>query len=147
MQSIEVHRAVIGRMVQSNIKVTYGMFSNDYMTFLCRMMKTFFHNFIMVIFIFANLHIAAFNFSRLVAEGIESNPGPDTALANLSAFIKKHVLASFHQGHMKFGYSAGIQCMSNAFFAICFARRFPHGSILTWILFSNRVIAYLRVLV
>ena len=57
------------------------MFSNDYMTFLCRMMKTFFHNFIMVVFIFANLHIAAFNFTRLVAEGIESNPGPDTALA------------------------------------------------------------------
>ena len=35
--------------------------------------------------------------------------------------IQKAVLGSFHQGHEKFGDTAGIQCACNALFAICFS--------------------------
>ena len=35
--------------------------------------------------------------------------------------IKKAVLGSFHEGNQMFGETAGIQCTSNAFLAICFS--------------------------
>ena len=35
--------------------------------------------------------------------------------------IQKSVLGSFHQGHAKFGDTAGTQCACNALFAICFS--------------------------
>ena len=50
----------------------------------------------------------------LIAGDIESNPGPATN-------IQKVVLGSFHQGHLKFGSTAGIQCSCNALYAICFS--------------------------
>ena len=35
--------------------------------------------------------------------------------------MKKAVLGTFHQGNSKYGTTAGIQCTSNAFIAICFS--------------------------
>ena len=35
--------------------------------------------------------------------------------------IKKVVLGSYHQGNLKYGETAGIQCTSNAFIAVCFS--------------------------
>ena len=35
--------------------------------------------------------------------------------------MKKAVLGTFHQGNPKYGTTAGIQCTSNAFIAICFS--------------------------
>ena len=35
--------------------------------------------------------------------------------------MKKAVLGTFHQGNLKYGTTAGIQCRSNAFVAICFS--------------------------
>ena len=50
----------------------------------------------------------------LIAGDIESNPGPMHT-------IQKFVLGSFHQAHVKFGDTAGIQCSCNALYAICFS--------------------------
>ena len=36
-------------------------------------------------------------------------------------FIKKAVLGSYHQGNIKYGETAGIQCTRNAFIAVCFS--------------------------
>ena len=38
-----------------------------------------------------------------------------------SLCIKKAVLGSHHQGILKYGEAAGIQCTSNAFIAVCFS--------------------------
>ena len=46
---------------------------------------------------------------------VESNPGP-------TYNISKVVQASCHQGHPKFGHSAGIQCASCSLVSICWAR-------------------------
>ena len=35
--------------------------------------------------------------------------------------MKKAVLGTFHQDNLKYGTTAGIQCTSNAFVAICFS--------------------------
>ena len=51
----------------------------------------------------------------LLGGDIESNPGPSVNK------IQKSVLGSFHQGHPKFGDTAGIQCLCNAVYAICFS--------------------------
>ena len=135
MQSIEIHRAVIGNFyariagdcstgIKSVSEPTYGVFSNDDVSGLCHIVLSLIHNLVVMI-IYANLHIAAFRYTRLLAEGIESNPGPagnvTGTIASSVVNIKKHVFASFHQGHAKFGYSAGIQCTSNAYLAICFS--------------------------
>ena len=69
-------------------------------------------------------------------EGVESNPGPsrfsfcsdysDSVGSNNSAglrhfAIKKSIQASHHQGHFKYGESAGMQCTSNAYFSIAYS--------------------------
>ena len=59
--------------------------------------------------------MALFKLSMLVIDGdVESNPGPGYK-------IQKSVSGSFHQGDVKFGYSAGTQCSCNALYAICFS--------------------------
>ena len=47
---------------------------------------------------------------------IESNPG-----LPVTGKIQKVVLGTFHQGHVKFSDTAGIQCSCNALYAICFS--------------------------
>ena len=59
--------------------------------------------------------MALLKLSMLLIDGdIESNPGPDYNIQN-------SVSGSFHQGHVKFGYSAGTQCSCCALYAICFS--------------------------
>ena len=52
------------------------------------------------------------NYTLLLSGDIELNPGPQEEI--------KSIQGSFHQG--KFGETAGIQCSSNCFFAICYAQ-------------------------
>ena len=67
-----------------------------------------------------NINMAFLKLSLLLLGGdIESNPGPGPA--SISNRIQKVVSGNFHQGHSKFGNTAGIQCSCNALFAICFS--------------------------
>ena len=66
-----------------------------------------------------NLHYALVRVSKLTEEVIEINPGPENISWNYA--IKKVVQASHHQGNSEFGESAGMQCTSNAYFAIIFS--------------------------
>ena len=53
--------------------------------------------------------------TKITCEGVESNPGPRNYT------IKKTIQASHHQGHVRYGRSAGMQCKSNAYLAIIFS--------------------------
>ena len=54
--------------------------------------------------------------AQLLIDGdIESNPGPTY---NIIKFVK----ASFHQGNLIFGYTAGTQCACNALISICWGK-------------------------
>ena len=55
-----------------------------------------------------NLDYKCVKSSQLTREGLESNPGPRNYV------IKKVLLASHHQGHSRYGDSAGMQCTSIA---------------------------------
>ena len=74
-----------------------------------------------------NLHYALVRVSKLTEEVIEINPGPENIKWNYA--IKKVEQASHHQGNSEFGESAGMQCTSNAYFAIIFS---PMKSIDIW---------------
>ena len=67
---------------------------------------------------FVSLLIATYFLLKLIIEGIESNPRPSHGGAYE---IKKAVQSTFHQGNTQFGETAGIQCSSNAYFAIIFS--------------------------
>ena len=55
------------------------------------------------------------NYQNLLRDGdIESNPGP-------SFRTRKVIQGSFHQGHLKFGHTAGMQCACNSLFALCWS--------------------------
>ena len=77
--------------------------------------------FIMFIFLISlkfNVNMAFMKLAMLMMDGdIESNPGPGPS----SYTIQKSVLGSFHQAHVKFGDTAGIQCSCNAMYAMCFS--------------------------
>ena len=61
-----------------------------------------------------NLIFLNVNYTLLLSGDIELNPGPSE---------NKSMQGSFHQGDfIKFGQTAGIQCSSNCFFAICYAQ-------------------------
>ena len=63
-----------------------------------------------------NLTFLKVNYTLLLSGDIELNPGQNTEEI-------KSVQGSFHQGNLeKFGETAGIQCSSNCFFAICYAQ-------------------------
>ena len=62
-----------------------------------------------------NLHYKHVKASQLTREGIESNPGPRNYA------IKNALLASHHQGHSRYGDSAGMQCTSIAYFSIIYS--------------------------
>ena len=66
-----------------------------------------------IVMIDLNLNMSFLKISKLLLDGdIESNPGPD---------FDKVVTGSFHQGDMKFGQTAGIQCACNSLFAIAWS--------------------------
>ena len=89
--------------------------------------------FIFILTLRFNINMTLKKLSMLLIDGdIESNPGPDYK-------IQKTVSGSFHQGHVKFGYSAGTQCSCNGMpcmqYAIHPLKRFQSGNIGMWIIF------------
>ena len=61
------------------------------------------------------MHYGFVRATKLTCEGVESNSGPRNYI------IKKTIQASHHQGHVRYGRSAGMQCASNAYLAIIFS--------------------------
>ena len=74
--------------------------------------------FIIFVFILTlkfNINMTFLKLSMLLIDGdVESYPGPTTC------HHLKSVSGTFHQVHLKFGDTAGIQCSCNALCAICF---------------------------
>ena len=62
------------------------------------------------------MHFAKFKFVKLIADGIESNPGLDH-----SKHYNRSVLNDTYKGGVKFSGTAGFQCIYNSFSAICFS--------------------------
>ena len=63
-----------------------------------------------------NLIFASLKVLKWLEDGdIESNPGPGTF------HIPKIIQGSFHQCPLKFGITAGIQCVCNALFSLCWS--------------------------
>ena len=79
----------------------------------------FLHTFglaIIILILKLNLNFAVLKLLKLLADGdVESNPGPTTY------DVLKVVQGSFHQGHPKFGQTAGIQCACNSLFTLCWS--------------------------
>ena len=71
-----------------------------------------------LIFCFPLSTIATYFLSKIIIDSIQSNPG---ALYDRAYRIKKAVQATFYQQNTRFGETAGIQCTSNAYFAIIFS--------------------------
>ena len=71
--------------------------------------------FVFIITVKFNINMAFLKLALLIAGDIGSNPGPTDYK------IQKSILGSFHQGHSKFGVTAGIQCSCIALYAICFS--------------------------
>ena len=61
------------------------------------------------------MHYRLVRATKLTCEGIESNPAPRNST------IKKAIQRSHHQGHVRYGRSAGMHCTSNAYLAIIFS--------------------------
>ena len=65
----------------------------------------------LIVILYFNLNMSLLKITKLLADGdIESNPGPAYSLLKI-------VSGSFHQGHPKFGHTAGVQCVCTALFA------------------------------
>ena len=91
-----------------------------------------FMEYIFLVIICLNLHLAVVNFLNLTLEDAESNPGPNrfssdyfdsvgssASTAGLRNFaITKSVQASHHQGYLKYRESAGLQCTTSVYFSI-----------------------------
>ena len=69
--------------------------------------------FLVLFVIYCNYNMATYKLLKLLIDGdIESNPGP----------ADKSVMGTFNQGDInKFGATAGVQCMCNALFSLCWA--------------------------
>ena len=63
-----------------------------------------------------NLHFAKLKFVKLIADGIESNPGLDH-----SKRYNRSLLEDTYKGGVKFSKTAGFHCIYNSFSAICFS--------------------------
>ena len=70
---------------------------------------------ILIQIISKTLHYGLVRATKLTCEGVESNPRPRNYT------IKKTIQASHHQGHVRYGRSAGMQYASNAYLAIIFS--------------------------
>ena len=66
------------------------------------------------------------NYTLLLSGDIELNPGPNSLHPGPNSlqeiFTDKSVQGSFHQGNDKFLETAGVQCSSNCFFAVCYSQ-------------------------
>ena len=70
---------------------------------------------ILVLILTLNLNFSVLKLLKLLTDGdVESNPGPTFK-------ILKVIQGSFHQGHPKFGHTAGIQCACNSVYALCWS--------------------------
>ena len=70
---------------------------------------------ILVLIVTLNLNFSVLKLLKLLTDGdVESNPGPTFK-------ILKVIQGSFHQGHPKFGHTAGIQCACNSLYALCWS--------------------------
>ena len=70
---------------------------------------------ILVLILTLNLNFSVLKLLKLLTDGdVESNPGPTFK-------ILKVIQGSFHQGHPKFGHTAGIQCACNSLYALCWS--------------------------
>ena len=68
--------------------------------------------FLVVFVIYCNYNMATYKLLKLLIDGdVESNPGP----------ADKSVIGTFNQADTKFGVTAGVQCMCNALFSLCWA--------------------------
>ena len=127
MISLEAYREKIGsflsraRKIQSNsadLGHRYNesnIFSNSSFSNHVYFLQVFGFS-IIILTCMLNLNFACLKLLRLLEDDdIESNPGPR------SFKIAKFVHGSFHQGHVKFVETAGIQCACNALFALCWS--------------------------
>ena len=99
-----------GKKIFCNKKILKYLFSSSYVRTI---------NIVLVLvslYFFVNLHFAKFKFVKLIADGIESNPGTDH-----SKHYNRSVLHDTYQGGVKVSETAGFQCIYNSFFAICFS--------------------------
>ena len=70
---------------------------------------------ILLLILTLNLDFSVLKLLKLLTDGdVESNPGPTFK-------ILKVIQGSFHQGHHKFGHTAGIQCACNSLYALCWS--------------------------
>lgn len=74
-----------------------------------------------------NPRFPIFSFSKVFADGIQSDPGLN------NHYIKSASHRTYHRGKETFGEKAGIQCTSNSFDAICFP---VFKNISTWVYFD-----------
>ena len=125
MLSIEGYRVVIGAFylrlghrIYESSKIFCGKYVVKRQTFQYSILLRLLMCIIPLQILQINLHYALVRASKLTEEGIEINPGPENSNRNYA--IKKVVQASHHQGNSKYGESAGMQCTSNAYFAITF---------------------------
>ena len=66
-----------------------------------------------------NLHYGIVITTKLIKDGVESNPGPETSGRNYA--IQKTIHGTHHQGSLKYGEYAERQCTANAYFAIIYS--------------------------
>ena len=119
MITLEAYRAKIGSFCsrRHTCKTKHDLFyrninvSNNNAT--CFLRTFGFSIFILIVVL--NLNFACLKFLILLQHGdIESNPGPTFKTL-------KVIQGSFHQGHPKFGETAGIQCACNSLFSLCWS--------------------------
>ena len=120
MLDIECYRARVGSFYSRCVMKIYQRFKRkDIVSFKSKsyqqknLPKTR-----VLFFGFVSLLIATYFLLKLIIEGIKSNPGPSYGGAY---GIKKAVQGTFHQENTRFWETVGIQCISNACFAIIFS--------------------------
>ena len=70
---------------------------------------------IFILVLILNLNFSALKLLILLTDGdIKSNPRPTFEILKL-------VQGPFHQGHSKFGHTAGVQCACNSLYALCWS--------------------------
>ena len=112
MITIEQWRAAIGSFHPNLSKLSTASL-NEY-TFTNYVLNWEIY-FVLMILI-CNFNISFLIVMKLLVDGdVESNPGP-------TYNITKLVKASFHQGNLMFGVSAGMQCTCNALWSICWSK-------------------------
>ena len=121
MITIEAYRARIGcfsavaRVRRQKLATPFNSFRAESSNFFDKLQM--FIIFVFIITLKFNINMAFLKLSLLSDGDVESNPGPTTTYHN----IQRSVSGAFHQAHIKFGDTAGIQCSCNALYSICFS--------------------------